>query len=104
DPWLSVHPPGWRWGWLAFDAAQTPAGHEIVRLLSEGSDSRGRPAEPRGLMAGTDMRLLADRGGIPTVNFGPGQMAQGHSANEELPLDEYLDAVRILTQVILRWC
>jgi acetylornithine deacetylase len=104
DAWLAGHPPEWRWGWLAFDAGRTPEGHELVRLLGEEAASRGLPAEPCGLMAGTDMRLLVVRGGIPTVNFGPGDMAQGHSANERLPLDEYLDAIRILAHVILRWC
>lgn len=104
DSWLSSHPPEWRWGWLAFEAAEIDENHELVQLITQEISHRGHSGEARGLMAGTDMRLLVGRGGIPTVNFGPGDMAQGHSANESLSLNDYLDAVRILAQVILRWC
>jgi acetylornithine deacetylase/succinyl-diaminopimelate desuccinylase-like protein len=31
-------------------------------------------------------------------------MSQGHAANERLEIDQYLDAVSILANVVLRWC
>ena len=103
DPWLQKHPPEWRWSWLAFEASQTPTGHPLAHLLEEESRRYGYRGEPRGLLAGTDMRLLRSFD-IPTVNFGPGDMSQGHAANEQLEISQYLDAIRILANVILRWC
>lgn len=104
DAWLRRHPPEWVWGWLAFDAVATRADHPLVRLVGAEARRQGHQGEPRGLLAGTDMRLLVGRASIPTINFGPGDMSQGHAANERLEIDQYLDAVRILANVILHWC
>jgi acetylornithine deacetylase len=102
-PWSREHPPELEWTLVGFEASRTPRTSHVVEGLLQSARLVRPGSQLRGLLAGTDMRLLVNDAGIPTVNFGPGQMAQGHSANEHLDIDEYLDAIRILASFIINW-
>jgi succinyl-diaminopimelate desuccinylase len=49
----------------------------------------------------SDGRYYADDG-IEIINFGPGSGAQGHAANESVPIDEMVEAAEIQLDVVQR--
>ncbi|MBS0220188.1 MAG: ArgE/DapE family deacylase [Proteobacteria bacterium] len=49
----------------------------------------------------SDGRYYADDD-IEIINFGPGSGAQGHAANESVPIDEMVEAARIQLEVVSR--
>jgi acetylornithine deacetylase len=51
-----------------------------------------------------DMRHLVNQGGIPTIIFGPGTIAQAHKPDEHINIDEYLDSIGHLIEFIWHWC
>lgn len=55
-----------------------------------------------GMRATTDMYLLQDAG-IPTVIFGPGDMALAHCPNEYIPFQQILDAAKIYVEFAVRF-
>ena len=51
-----------------------------------------------------DMRHLVNQGGIPTIIFGPGTIAQAHKPDEHIVLSDYLAAIEHLIDFIPHWC
>lgn len=51
-----------------------------------------------------DMRHLVNQGRIPTMIFGPGEIAQAHKADEYVMVDEYLECIDHLIRFIHDWC
>jgi acetylornithine deacetylase len=51
-----------------------------------------------------DMRHLVNQGGIPTVIFGPGSIAQAHKPDEHIPIADYLAAIEHLVEFVAHWC
>jgi acetylornithine deacetylase len=51
-----------------------------------------------------DTRHLVNQGGIPTIIFGPGTIAQAHKPDEHIVLSDYLAAIEHLIDFIPRWC
>jgi acetylornithine deacetylase len=50
--------------------------------------------------SGTDASTIAE-GGVPAVVFGPGNIAQAHTCDEWLPLDELEQASEILYRLAI---
>jgi acetylornithine deacetylase len=61
------------------------------------------PVSVEGLSAWTDAALL-NEAGIPTICFGPGDIALAHAAEEFVPIEEIDIATRVLTRVVREWC
>ena len=53
---------------------------------------------------GSDLRLLTGLGGIPTVQYGPGDAALAHGPDESVPIDEVLTTARTLALLALDIC
>ena len=105
DPWLSVHPPHIEWWGGVFRPASTPPDDPIVHCVGgAAAQVLGRPPEVQGLPCGTDLRLLVHAGGTPGVLFGPGDLRLAHAPDESVPLNEVVDAARVLALTILRFC
>ena len=51
-----------------------------------------------------DCRHLVNQGGIPSVIFGPGTIAQAHKPDEYIQIDEYLACIEHLIAFIGSWC
>lgn len=51
-----------------------------------------------------DMRHLVNQGGVPSIIFGPGTIAQAHKPDEHIALGEYLDCIQHLIAFIASWC
>src|SRR5690606_4339674 len=84
-PWLAAHPPVVEWFEGQFDPGETPVSAPIVRSMSAAHAAvAGSPPRVRGMTAGTDLRLFTRYAGIPTVMYGPGELAQAHAADESV--------------------
>ena len=75
----------------------------IVRRLKHAMESEGVPISIEGMSAWTDAALL-NAAGIPTVCFGPGDIALAHAAEEFVPVSEIETATRVLGRVVRDWC
>jgi acetylornithine deacetylase len=53
---------------------------------------------------GSDLRLYAGIGGIPTLHYGPGDIRVAHGPHEHVELDELVRVTRSLTVLALRRC
>lgn len=51
-----------------------------------------------------DMRHLVNQGGIPSIIFGPGTIAQAHKPDEHIPIADFLSAIEHLIEFIAEWC
>ncbi|MDP2857696.1 MAG: M20 family metallopeptidase [Bacillota bacterium] len=59
---------------------------ELCEALSK------RPARLIGVEGGTDMTFLTNEAHVPTIIYGPGDMRIAHSVNENVPVDQVLEA------------
>ena len=81
--------------------AETPG---IAETVSDVLCRNNRNSE---IMPGSfvcDLRHLVNRGKIPSIIFGPGDIAQAHKIDEHIEIKEYLEFIRMLTEVIPNWC
>jgi acetylornithine deacetylase len=106
DPWLAAHPPEISWPPGGFEPAVTDPAHPAVTALASavgGATARGS-AIIEALSGATDGRHLVNTGGIPTINFGPGEMHVAHSPHESLRLDDFRRAVEALAVFLVGYC
>ncbi len=112
DPWLSQHPPRFRWGGSSmiedrgeiFPALEVDWQHPGVRLLSQVHEEvSGLPAVHSMSSTVTDAGWLG-RAGIPTVLYGPGSLEQAHAVNESIEWAELLQYTQTLVRFIEQWC
>jgi acetylornithine deacetylase len=75
----------------------------VVKRLARAIEHEGPPVRIEGMSAWTDAALL-NEAGIPTVCFGPGDIALAHAAEEFVPVSEIETATRVLSQVVREWC
>lgn len=104
DPWLEKHPPRITLVQLG-SACDTGVSHPICGSLSQATEAvLGKKPKHKGLISGADGRLLVNYGDTPTVHFGPGSMEVAHTVNEYLPLDEFLNCIKIFAMTMADWC
>lgn len=104
DPWFEEHPiqverhhdcgpyytdPNQEWPALVADVAS--------RVLRE-------PVRVGGLPCGSDARLYANLGQMPTVVLGPGSIENAHKPNEFVGIEDFLTAIRLYAMIIYEWC
>lgn len=105
DPWLRDHPPTVEWWGGQFGPASIPADHPIVGAVTGAfADATGGCARLEGVPYGSDMQLLVNVGGIPTVLFGPGDVRASHRPDEFVPISDLEAVTRTLALTALRFC
>lgn len=83
--------------------SDVPVDSPIVKRLRGALEREGVPVKIEGLSAWTDAAPL-NEAGIPTICFGPGDIALAHAAEEFVPIEEISIASRVLTRVVREWC
>src|ERR1700681_3036529 len=83
--------------------SDVPVDAPVVRRLVGAVEREGIPVSIEGLSAWTDAALL-NEAGIPTVCFGPADIALAHAAEEFVPVDDIERATRVLARVVREWC
>lgn len=68
------------------------------------SEARGKDVKVVGSPAGCDSRLWRNIADCPTIQFGPGNLAQCHAVDEWLDLEAYLQSILIYAELILDFC
>ena len=75
----------------------------FVERLSKALQREKVPLRIEGLSAWTDAALL-NEAGVPTICFGPGDIALAHAAEEFVQVEEIEVATQVLTTVVREWC
>jgi acetylornithine deacetylase len=81
--------------WIRMPALSPKGSEEIQRLLGSAIDAECGSHKVHPVPYGTDASTLAFAG-IPSVVFGPGDIAKAHTVDEWVPLDEVETASKIL--------
>ncbi|MFJ3903961.1 ArgE/DapE family deacylase [Streptomyces sp. NPDC090025] len=103
DPWLRSRPAVVTWPGGQFASGRLPAGHPLAALVGGAcADVTGGPGPPeRGAPYGSDLRLYAGAG-IPTLQFGPGDVRFAHGPREQVRIGEIVTVTRALVLAALR--
>jgi acetylornithine deacetylase len=104
DPWLRDHPMVIGWSGGQFESAEIPLDHPLVALCQQSIfDLTGNEPELEGAPYGSDLRLLVNIGGIPTILFGPGDVRVAHMPDEYVNVTEVIMAARVYIVAALRF-
>ena len=82
--------------------SNVPVDAAIVRALVDATETTGARAPIDGVSYWADAALL-NGAGIPTVCFGPGDIALAHGAVEWIPVDEITRATDVLERFLTDW-
>ena len=106
DPWLCEHPAEVEWWGGQFASGRIPGDSNLVERVHDahGVASGHRPLEVYGAPYCSDLRLLTGLGGIPTLQYGPGDAMLAHGPAECVPVEEIVVTARTLALVALDVC
>ena len=102
DSWLARHPPRFSWpgdvpaGWVGPDEP----------ISATTLDAMAAVGLPRTVASRTTFfdGPTFTRAGIPTIAFGPGDIALAHAVDESVPVDELVRAAQVLAVAAMRFC
>ena len=105
DAWLRDHPVEVRWPGGQFSSGWIDAAHPLIDDMSRAiRDVEGRDALRGAAPYGSDLRLYAGMGGIPSLHYGPGDVRFAHAPREQVRIDELLECTRSLALLAARSC
>lgn len=106
DPWLSDHPVAVEWWGGQFASGRLPDDSDLLQRVrvAHGSVTGGAFAESWVAPYGSDLRLLTGIGGIPTLQYGPGDAVAAHGPDEYVPLAEVRTTAHALAALALDLC
>jgi acetylornithine deacetylase len=98
DPWLSTHPVTVEWWGGQFASGRCAQDSDLIeRVLAAHG---GKPPEVHGATYGSDLRLLS-AAGIPTLQYGPGELRLAHAPDEQVPVAQVLTCAETLIRLAL---
>lgn len=101
DEWLREHPVQVEWTGGMFAPGSTSLDSQVVNSIQAAHlEEFGAQPDIYGAPYGSDLRLL-NKAGIPTVQYGPGDVTYAHTANEFVDLAETLSATRTLVRLLV---
>jgi acetylornithine deacetylase len=105
DPWLCEHPVEVEWWGGQFASGRIPAGSDLVERMQRAHRIAGGRVDQEvyGAPYGSDLRLLTGAG-VPTIQYGPGDVQLAHGPHESVPVDEVVVAARALALLVLDVC
>ena len=105
DPWLKDHPPLVEWFEGQFEPASTPLDSDLLKVLTACHFEVTESAPGmHGVPYGSDMRFFTNNANMPAVLYGPGDVAQAHSVNEFVSLEQVFTVAQTIAYMIVQWC
>lgn len=105
DPWLRDHPVEVTWPGGQFASGRIDGAHPFIDEVAAAiSAVEGRSTERVAAPYGSDLRLYAGIGGIPTLHYGPGDVRFAHAPREQVGIDELIRVTRSLAVLAVRRC
>jgi len=104
DEWLRMNPPDLTWPGGHFAPGRLPEGHQLLHEVLDAAVASGAPKpEAVGAPYGSDLRQYA-AAGIPTVQYGPGDVCNAHSVDEHVPIAEVIACAQAYAHLIIARC
>jgi acetylornithine deacetylase len=104
DPWLRDHPVAVSWPGGRFGPGALPAGHRLLGDVSHAVQAvRGSAPPTVGAPYGSDLRHYVGAG-IPTLQYGPGDVRYAHATDEHVELADVFACARVYALLALRMC
>jgi acetylornithine deacetylase len=104
DPWLADHPVRVTWSGGQFASGALPANHPFGQEVAVAvGDAGAAPPRLLGAPYGSDLRLYA-AAGVPTVQYGPGDIRSAHAVDERVSRAELLQVARAYALLAVRRC
>lgn len=105
DPWLRDHPPRVTWPGGQFASGRLADDDPLIGDVARAVAAvHGQPAAPAAAPYGSDLRLMTGIGGIPTLQYGPGDVTFAHAPREQVDLAETIGIARSLVVLAMRRC
>lgn len=104
DPWLRDHPVAVTWPGGRFAPGALLEGHQLLAdtRRAVGDIRRSTPASLGGPY-GSDLRHYT-RAGVPTLQYGPGDVRYAHAIDEHVDLADVQACARVYALMALRSC
>ncbi len=105
DSWLREHPPTFTWKLrnVFFPPVDTAPDHPFIQSLAGSLAALGRPAPIEAFTAASELAWYAEQGIDGTI-FGPGRIAQAHSPNEYVEIEQLIAACKAMALTAADWC
>jgi acetylornithine deacetylase len=104
DSWLADHPAEVSWPGGVFASGELPEGNPFGRQVARVvADVTGTEPDDLGGPYGSDLRLYADAG-IPTVQYGPGEVRYAHATDEQVDFAEVVRCAKVYAVLAARCC
>lgn len=104
DGWLADHPVEVTWPGGRFSPGAMPEGHHLLDDVRRAvADVRGNEPHAIGGPYGSDLRHYT-AAGIPTVQYGPGEVRFAHASDEHVELADLFACARVYAVLIARAC
>jgi acetylornithine deacetylase/succinyl-diaminopimelate desuccinylase family protein len=103
DHWLKVNRPTMEWPhhWPPYN---TDENHPICQTIVRAHESAlGEKPLVKGFPAVDDATYL-ERGGVPSISFGPGNVMMAHAVDEYVECDEVINACKVYAATAIDWC
>lgn len=105
DSWLRDHPAAVEWWGGAFDSARLPEGSDLLdRMALAHQQVSDRGQDVWAAPYGSDLRLMTNLAGVPTLHYGPGDVTLAHGPDESVPLAEVVTCARALAVLAVDYC
>jgi acetylornithine deacetylase len=105
DPWLRDHPVEVSWPGGQFASGRIDPAHPLVdEVIGAIESAEGRHTSLGAVPYGSDLRLYAGVGGIPTLHYGPGDVRLAHGPRESVDTTELIRTTRTLAVLAARRC
>jgi len=106
DPWLRDNPAVVTWPGGQFASGRLRDDHPFIgEVAASITDRSGGPSPSRSAAPyGSDLRLYAGLGGIPSLHYGPGDVRFAHAPREQVELAEVIRVARALLLLTVRRC
>jgi acetylornithine deacetylase len=104
DPWLREHPPRFTWKLrnIFFPPVDTSPDHPFIQTLAGSLQGLGLPPKVEAFTAASELAWYAEQQIDGTI-FGPGRIAQAHSPNEYVEVEQLAAACKAMALTAAAW-